>query len=48
MVAPFKRVWWDLKDVGLFATDTEAKTILEKAYEEACADSDIRADVIRS
>ena len=31
----FKRVWWDLKDVGLFATDIEARTILEKAYEEA-------------
>ena len=43
----FKRVWWDPKDVGLFATDIEAKVILEKAYGEACADNEVREDVIR-
>ena len=37
----FKRVWWKLAEIGLFATDIEARTILERAYEEAKANPEV-------
>ena len=43
-MSPFSR---STADIGLFATDIEARTILERAYAEAMSNNETMNDVVR-